>query len=332
MDGPPFCECGRHRGCDVGRLAESQGIGGAQIAGAAVRSEVVVPIGSEYRHRAVTERDRRATRIERLERRLGIGLERDEATEDIVGEVDHGLCRAKIGRQRDAVGADLVGGAQVLGDVGAAKTVDRLLGIADDEQAAGDRPEPSPGRSAVVGCGLVGIVGVGSEAYGDLELDRIGVLELVEEHPLVSLVQEPTEVRPVGQQAPGENEQVVELEQTGLGASRRGIEDEAAHHRAEQESSVAPDAFEESPRDPSELDLEALQRFEIGRAVRAERLRPFPLRSRPPLAVTPVPETAIEFDDQLQPGSHAVGCCELVDEGGDVAGCLGLCVVGWHRC
>ena len=148
MDGPPFGERGRHRGGDVGRLAESQGVGGAQIAGAAVRREVVVAIGAEHRHRAVTERDRRATRVERLERRLGIGLERDEAAEDVVGEVDHGLRRAEVGRQRDAVGADLVGGAQVLGDVGAAEAVDRLLGIADDEQAAGERLQPSPGRRA----------------------------------------------------------------------------------------------------------------------------------------------------------------------------------------
>ena len=333
VDGPPVGERGRHRGGDVGRLAEPQGVGGAQLAVAAVRSEVIVTIGSEYGHRAVTEGDCRPTRIQRLERWLGIGLECDEPAEDVVGEVDHGLRRSEIGRERDAVGADLVAGAQVLGDVGAAETVDGLLGIADDEQPAGERAEPSPCRSAgAIGRGLVGIVGIGGETDGDLELDRVGVLELVEEHPLVPLVEEPTEVGPIGQQAPGENEQIVELEQTGLGASRGGIEDESAHHRAEKDSTVASDRFEKFPRDPSEFDLEALQRFEIGRAVGPERFRPLALRSRPALAVTPVPEPAIEFDDQLEPGSHAVGRREIVDEGGDVAGRLGLRVVGRYRC
>ncbi len=61
---------------------------------------------------------------------------------------------------------------------------------------------------------LCRIVGIGGEADGDLELDRIGVLELVEQHAVVSLVQESTDVGVLGEQAAGEHEQVVELELT----------------------------------------------------------------------------------------------------------------------
>ena len=239
--------------------------------------------------------------------------------------------RAEVGRQRNTVGADLIGRAQVLGDVGSSEAVDRLLGITDDEQTTRERPQPPPGRSTVVDRGLIGIVGVGGEADGDLELDRIGVLELVEEHALVPFVQDAADVRTVGQQATGEHEQVVELEQAGLGASCRRIEDEAPHHRPEQESPVSTDAFEEFVRHSTEFDLEALQRFEIGRAVRPERLRPLSLRSRPPLAVAPVAVAAIEFDDQLQSDSYAVGRRQFVDECGDLTGGLDLLVVGRHR-
>ncbi len=38
------------------------------------------------------------------------------------------------------------------------------------------------------------IVGVGREPDGDLELDRIGVLELVEQHAGIPVVQEATDV------------------------------------------------------------------------------------------------------------------------------------------
>ncbi len=148
VDGPAVGERRRHRGGNIGRLTESEGVGGAHVAGAAVRCEVVVAFGAEHRHRAVGQGGRGTTRIERMVGRLGIGLECDQPTEDVVGEVDHGLCRAEIGRQRNTVGADLVGRPQVLGDVGSPEAVDRLLGVADDEQAAGKRMQPSPRRYA----------------------------------------------------------------------------------------------------------------------------------------------------------------------------------------
>ncbi len=62
--------------------------------------EVVVAVDAEQRHRAVIEQRRRAAGIERLERRLRIGLERDQASEHVVGEVDHGSRRSEVRRQR----------------------------------------------------------------------------------------------------------------------------------------------------------------------------------------------------------------------------------------
>jgi hypothetical protein len=56
-------------------------------------------------------------------------------------------------------------------DIGAAEAIDRLLRIADDEELAGDRP-----------CLLPAIRGgiIGSKQEQDLNLQRIGVLGLVE--------------------------------------------------------------------------------------------------------------------------------------------------------
>ena len=332
VDEPSLGERGRHGGGDVGCLSEPQGVGGAQIAGTAVGREVVVAFGAEYRHGAVREGGRRATRIERLECRLRIGLERDEAAEDVVGEVDHGLRRAEVGRQRHSCCADLIGRAQVLGDVGSPEAVDRLLGVTDDEQASRERLQPPPGRCAAVGRGLGRIVGVGGETDGDLELDRVGVLEFVEKDPLVPGVKESADVGSIGEETSGEHEQVVELEQAGLGATRGGVEDETPHHRSEQESPVSTDTFEEFVRDTTEFDLEALKCLEVGRTGGSERLGPLPLRSRPTFGVAPVPEAAIELDDQFESDSDVVGRRQIVDQLGDVASGLDLCVVGRQRC
>ena len=57
-------------------------------------------------------------------------------------------------------------------DVGAAEAVDRLLRIADQEELAGRRPHAPP-------VALGGIVG--GEEEQQLGLQRIGVLELVDE-------------------------------------------------------------------------------------------------------------------------------------------------------
>ena len=104
--------------------------------------------------------------------------------EHVVDPIDHRRRRAEVGAQQCRLGADLLGGAEVLGDVGAPEPVDRLLRIADDEQPARVAAELSP-------VGVVGrVVGECREPHRDLELDRVGVLELVEQDPLVARVQQ----------------------------------------------------------------------------------------------------------------------------------------------
>ena len=115
----------------------------------------------------------------------------------------------KLAVSIDLVGADLVGRPQVLGDVGAPEPVDRLFRVADDEQPAGLGHELAP--VGVVG----GIVGARREPDGDLELDRVGVLELVEHDPRVAGMEQPADVAALRDEAAGEHEQVVELEPPG---------------------------------------------------------------------------------------------------------------------
>ena len=117
----------------LGRLAPAQFLGlGALLA------EIGVLGDAEQPHGTVLEVAGTAG-VERLVVGLGVGLERDQTAEHLVDPADHRLGRTEVGAQRRLLGADLVGGAQVLGDVGSPEPVDRLLRVADDEQPAGER-------------------------------------------------------------------------------------------------------------------------------------------------------------------------------------------------
>jgi hypothetical protein len=98
-------------------------------------------------------------------------------------------------------------GVQVGGDVGSAEPVDRLFRVADEEQR--------PVRYGVFGP-LVGTRGgAAGDADGQVDLDRVGVLELVEQDPPVALAQRLADRRAVfgvAQQVAGEDQQVVELQ------------------------------------------------------------------------------------------------------------------------
>ena len=98
------------------------------------------------------------------------------------------------------LGGEALACGEERGDVGPAEPVDRLLGVADHEQAAGGhrRPRPTAVSSAVARIG-------GGDAHGQLDLDRVGVLELVEQQALVALVQgAPARPGPApGRAAPG---------------------------------------------------------------------------------------------------------------------------------
>ena len=86
----------------------------------------------------------------------------------------------EVGRQDDRV-ADPLLGPQIGGDVGPAEPVDGLLRIPDQEQAPWRYRHVGPvGRAAGP---------AGGDADGQLDLDRVGVLELIQQQPPVLLVQ-----------------------------------------------------------------------------------------------------------------------------------------------
>ena len=241
---------------EVTGLDDTQGVGRAHLGIAGVGRVAdghVGDLGAEHGDGAVVEQLGTTAGVERTEGGLDVGLVDDEASEDVVDEIDHGVGRPEVGRERHLVGADLIGGSQVLGDVGAAEPVDRLLRVADDEQPARFGHEPAP--VGVVG----GVVGPGCQPHGDLQLDRIGVLELVEHDPGIAGVQHATDVATLSDEPSGEHEQVVELESATHRPLVRPFEDEPADDRTEQLTSVAAGRFEQALGFCSELELEGLE-------------------------------------------------------------------------
>ena len=108
--------------------------------------------------------------VQRRVGRLDVTVGDDHPTEHRVDPFDDRPCGAEVGRQLDDVGGrGLVTRGHVGGDVGPAEAVDGLLGVTHCEQ---------PAR----------FVGAGDDTLRQLELQRVGVLELVEQHPLVALV------------------------------------------------------------------------------------------------------------------------------------------------
>jgi hypothetical protein len=81
-----------------------------------------------------------------------------------------------FGRVKRRVGGDPARGPQVGVDVGAAEAVDGLLGVADQVQ---------PGRLEPIGWGQVGA----EHRVEDPPLDRVGVLELVDQRHVVAVTQ-----------------------------------------------------------------------------------------------------------------------------------------------
>ena len=94
----------------------------------------------------------------------------------------------KLRVSRCGVAPNARAGPQEGGDVGAPESVDRLLGVADDEQAPGVDRRARP----TAACARVGIAR--REQRREVALDRIGVLELVEEEPGVARAQPAADV------------------------------------------------------------------------------------------------------------------------------------------
>ena len=89
-------------------------------------------------------------------------------------------------------------------DAGAAEAVDRLLRVADHEEAAFGYDDVLPQL-------LTSITPAG-DPDGELDLDRVGVLELVEQEPLVAIVERGAGVLGPSEQVSGKHEKVVELQ------------------------------------------------------------------------------------------------------------------------
>ena len=90
--------------------------------------------------------------------------------------------------------------------VGAAETIDRLLGIAHDEQLAGYRPNLAPVPLRRI---------ISREQHQYLGLQRIGVLELVYKHAGESLLKFLTHALVVEHQIAGSKQQVQKIQTPG---------------------------------------------------------------------------------------------------------------------
>ena len=127
----------------------------------------------------------------------------------MVDPVDERWRRPEARREGDGVGVDEGGRPQEQVDVGPAEAVQRLLGVADEEQ--------------LPGCGEIRPRWRGDGDH-DLELQRVGVLVLVQQQGLVALRQlgaDPLAVERVAHEAPAEDEEVVERQPPGPAAALR---------------------------------------------------------------------------------------------------------------
>ena len=146
------------------------------------------------------------------------------------------------------------GRPQERGDVGPAEAVDRLLGVAHDEEVPGSHVHLVPRVAPRCRVARVG----GGDAHGQLNLNGVGVLELVEQQPVVALVQGGAHGRAVlgvTQQRSGQDEQVVELELagplTGLGTGQGEGPDGAAEPTGARVGDLGADAARGPPRPPA---------------------------------------------------------------------------------
>ena len=162
-------------------------------------------------------------------------------------------------------------------DVRSSEAIDRLLGIADHEQRAGPDGEASPVR------GVRAADRVPAQPPEDFSLERIGVLELVDQHPLVAHGQRPPDVVVVSQQSECGVDEIVEVEQSGRALLSLEPLDGGAQFLDEAPQRVRSDRARERVPRVAAPDV-AARRFVVHQARlrlrNADRLRgalPFPL-------------------------------------------------------
>ena len=88
-------------------------------------------------------------------------------------------------------------------DVGAAESVNRLLGIADEKQLARHRLHATPVALSRI---------VGGEQQKNFRLQRIGVLELVDEQMGEARLKGPSHLRMAGEQIAGAEQKIDKIE------------------------------------------------------------------------------------------------------------------------
>ena len=147
--------------------------------------------------------------------RSGLGREQlAEGAVDPLAEGGHGA--EARGERRDLAAGrlDPLPDGLIDVDVGPPEPVDRLLGVADDEQRSGPerhaRPVPLRARRA-------------REQQDHLGLDRVGVLELVDEEPAILVLEGGADLQVVAEQGRGVLEQVVVVQRDGAPAGRGGV-------------------------------------------------------------------------------------------------------------
>ncbi len=159
-------------------------------------------------------------RVLGLEARLGLHVD-IEVVVDPVQQRPH---------RPEVVGQALAGIAQPLeqvvvdGDVCTAKAVDALLGVTDDEQFSGHELSVTPiGRQ----CATIALLS--AQIDGDLGLQWVGVLELIDEHALVASLNRVANGGVVAEQVTRPREEVVEARGARRAALADTLEGEIAH-------------------------------------------------------------------------------------------------------
>jgi hypothetical protein len=235
---PPLRERGDDGVGDVAALGRAHDVGARPAR-----------VGLPADHRDRRAHRRLATLREQLhvpglrgEGHVGVGRLAEQGGEGVVHPVDDRGDGAEVRLEGDrppGLGREALLGGEERADVGAAEPVDRLLRVTHHEQPTGLDRHVGP----VV---VVGPVGVGGgDAHGQLDLDRVGVLELVEQQPLVAAVERGSHdgaLHRVAQHPAGEHEEVVELEGARLSPALGGGERVVAQRGAD-----APGAAVEHP-------------------------------------------------------------------------------------
>ena len=142
----------------------------------------------------------------------------DEDREDEVHKVEDFAARAEVCSQIQ-LSAEMFERGLVELNVRPAEAVDRLLRVANEEEFALAYRNLVPAQAVDVGC-------AGGEEGGDLQLQWVGVLELIDQEVGKAPSHRFADFRVVAQEPGGEHQQVVELENATLAAVSRAVKGE----------------------------------------------------------------------------------------------------------